>query len=276
MPDLLYRVESDVATLTFNRPDRLNAISGEMLREFGERLREADADPGVRAIVLTGAGRGFCAGLDLKDVAAGEGNLGEGAEASALSLGDSPPAVLHRIDTPTLCALNGPASGYGMDLALGCDLRLASDRALFAPPVGRGLVPESGGTWILPRLVGWARACEVTLLGRRLGAEELRELGLVNRVVPHDELLSETYAWAAELAANPPLAVRAAKRSMRLGLDEGFEANIHHAMAELLKLFRTRDFREGAAVATQGPDQDDEILYRTGHHGPDDDPEKPR
>ena len=131
-----------------------------------------------------------------------------------------------------------------MDLALGCDMILASDRARMICPVSRGVVPESGGTWLLPRLVGWQKASEILLLGRPLDAGRLAQLGLVNRVVPHEQLEAETRTWAAELAANAPLAVTATKRTMRLGLDSTFEANAHHVMAELLQLFRSRDFGE--------------------------------
>jgi enoyl-CoA hydratase/carnithine racemase len=155
---------------------------------------------------------------------------------------------MRRLDTPVLCALNGPAAGYGMDLALGCDFLLASDQARFTPPVRRGVVPESGGTWLLPRLIGWQKACEVTLLARTLDAAEIERLGLANRVVPHDSLMQEARAWADELASNAPLAVAAAKRSMRVGLDSTFEANGHHVMAELMQLFGSEDFREGLAA----------------------------
>ena len=125
--------------------------------------------------------------------------------------------------------------------------QVMADKAEFAPPVRRGVVPESGGTWLLPRLIGWQQACEVVLLGRRLDASEIARLGLANRVLPHEKLLAEAASWAQELAANAPLAVAASKRSMRFGLDESFEANAHHVMAELYQLFRTEDFREGIA-----------------------------
>ncbi|NNL65128.1 MAG: enoyl-CoA hydratase/isomerase family protein [Myxococcales bacterium] len=248
MPDILFEHKDHVTTVTLNRPDRLNAISGEMLTRLSEGLIECDQDPEVRVLLLTGAGRGFCSGLDLKDVAGGSADItGSDGTAGALKIGQTPPFVLHRIDTPVICALNGPASGYGMDLALGCDMVIASDRAQLAPPVRRGVVPESGGTWLLPRLIGWHKACEVTLLARRLDAAELERLGLVNRVVAHDELREEALRWAQELARNAPLAVAAAKRSMRLGLESSFDANAYHVMAELLQLFRTQDFREGIA-----------------------------
>lgn len=246
MPDLLVESEHHVATITLNRPDRLNAITGKMLSELSKQLLGFEQDPDIRAIILTGAGRGFCSGLDLKDAASGSSDITGGKTVPKIA--ETPPFVMRRLDTPVLCALNGPASGYGMDLALGCDFLLASDQAKFAPPVRRGVVPESGGTWLLPRLIGWHKACEVTLLARTLDASEIERLGLANRVVPNDSLMQEARSWADELARNAPLAVAAAKRSMRVGLDSTFEANGHHVMAELMQLFSSQDFREGLAA----------------------------
>ncbi len=248
--DLIVEHDEHITTITLDRPDRLNAISGPMLREMGRMLVDCDADRNVRAVVLTGAGRGFCSGLDLQDLAGGTGiGSGGGDDATGgFRLDDTPPFVLRRIDVPVICRLNGAAAGYGMDLALGCDVVIASDRASFTPPVKRGVVPESGGTWLLPRLIGWQKACEVTLFGRKLDAAELARLDLVNMVVADDELDKTVAAWTADLVAQPPLAVRAAKRVMRLGLDTPFEANAHHVMQELMSLFRTKDFGEAVAA----------------------------
>ena len=249
--DLLYEVQNNVATITLNRPDRLNAITGPMLDSFSRAFRDADRDPAVRVIILTGAGRGFCAGLDLKDQISGQGlgsSNGNGTDLSLqkFDLANSPPVVLHTTDKPVICALNGPAAGYGMDLALGCDIRIASKQAkLAAVFTKRGVLPESGGSWLLPRLIGWAKAAEVAFRGQVLGAEESLALGLVNQVVEHDQLLPAANEMAAEIAANAPLAVQATKRMMRLGLEETFEANVHHVFLQLLPLFRTKDFAEG-------------------------------
>lgn len=246
--DLLVETADHVCTITLNRPDRLNAISRPMLEGLSRALTAADRDPDVRVIVLTGAGRGFCSGLDLKDVAAGT-SIGTGGGTPRFDLQDAPPVVLHRTDKPVLCALNGPAAGYGMDLALGCDIRIASDQAkLAAVAVRRNVLPESGGTWLLPRLVGWARAAEAAFLGRVLDAQECLRLGLVNTVVPHERLMAETRAWAAEIASCAPAAVQATKRMMRLGLEESFEANVHHVYLQLLPLFRSEDFREAVSA----------------------------
>ncbi len=247
--DLLYEVDSNVATITLNRPDRLNAITGPMLESFSRALRDADADRGVRVIILTGAGRGFCAGLDLKDLTAGTGIGANGAGGLAqarFDLVNSPPVVLHTTDKPVICALNGPAAGYGMDLALGADIRIASTEAkLAAVFTKRGILPESGGAWLLPRLVGWAKATEIAFRGQTLGAEEALAAGLVNQVVEHERLMPVAREMAAEIAANAPLAVQATKRMMRLGLEESFEASVHHVFLQLLPLFGSKDFAEG-------------------------------
>jgi enoyl-CoA hydratase/carnithine racemase len=247
--DLLYDVSDGIATITLNRPERLNAISGPMLASFSQAFRDADRDRGVRVIILTGAGRGFCSGLDLKeqgDRANKDSVNGGGAMPARFDLADSPPVVLHQTDKPVICALNGAAAGYGLDLALGCDIRIASDAAKLAAVFAkRGVLPESGGTWLLPRLIGWAKAAEIAFRGQILSPQESLELGLVNKVVPADSLMEESRAMAAEIAANAPLAVQATKRMMRLALEETFEANVHHVYLQLLPLFGTQDFREG-------------------------------
>ena len=245
--DLLYEKDGAVATITLNRPEALNAISLPMLNSLSLALRDADADTAIRVIVMTGAGRGFCAGLDLKVM------FGAGTSGAPLGLRfdlpNSPPMVLRTTDKPVICSLNGPAAGYGFDLALGCDMRVASDKArMGAIFTRRGILPESGGAWMLPRLLGWAKAAELVFRGRMLEAPEALALGLVNAVVPHDRLAEETRAWADEIAGNAPLAVQAAKRLMRLAMEESFEANVHHAYLQLLPLFGTEDFKEGVSA----------------------------
>ena len=247
-----------VATLTLNAPERMNTISGAMLQQISEQLLRADHDPDVRCIVLTGAGRAFCAGLDLQAQMAGPkgglGNLGGGTGSDATFSGEfdlrsAPPVVLHNLDTPTICALNGGSAGYGLDLALGCDIRIAVDTAKLNPGFAkRGILPESGGTWLLPRMVGYAKAAEIAFTGRTLTAAEALDLGLVNHVVSADEFVERTTAMAQEIAANAPLAVRAIKRMMRAAETETFEQNVHHVFLQLLPLLRTDDFSEGVAA----------------------------
>ncbi len=246
MSELLYEKDGPIATITLNRPERMNTISGPMLAELSEKLLTANADRDVRAIILTGSGRAFCAGLDLQDATSGTGIGGGGTLGTTLDLRDAPPTVLHKLDTPVICALNGGAAGYGMDLALGCDIRIASSRAkLAAAFTKRGVLPESGGTWILPRLVGWAKAAEIIFTGRTLDADQCLALGLVNQVVPEASLMEATRALANEIAANAPLAVQSAKRMMRIGLSEQFDDHVHHVFLQLLPLFQSQDFREG-------------------------------
>jgi enoyl-CoA hydratase/carnithine racemase len=245
--ELLTARDGGIATITLNRPDRLNAITPTMLDALSAALVDADQDRDVRVIVLTGAGRGFCSGLDLKDLTAGK-NIGSNPDAmpQRFDLRNAPPIVLHQVDKPTICALNGGAAGYGLDLALGCDVRIASDQAKLAGGFAkRGVLPESGGTWLLPRLVGWAKACEIAFTGRTYTAQEALGLGLVNQVVPHEQFEKEVRVFAEEIAANAPLAVQAIKRMMRLGLEDSFESNVHQVYLQLLPLFRTKDFQEG-------------------------------
>ena len=237
-----------VLTLTLNRPERLNAISRPMLAALSAELDRANIDPEVRVVVLTGAGRGFCSGLDLKARAADEDGGGS-PDLRLFDLHNTPPLVLHRMDKPVICALNGAAAGYGMDMALGCDIRIASDQAkLGAVFVRRGVLPESGGTWYLPRLVGWAKAAEIAFMGDVLDAQRSLELGLVNRVVPHDQLMDEVAAMAARIASNAPYSVQATKRMMRLGMDETFETAVDHTYLQLRPMFGSEDFREGMAA----------------------------
>ncbi len=245
--ELLYDVTDHIATLTINRPNAQNTISGPMLDAMTRRLVEANEDSNVRAIVLTGSGRFFCAGLDLRGGGIG-GGLSGGAGPANLDLRNTPPTVLHAVDKPTICALNGSAAGYGMDLALGCDIRVMAQSAkLAAAFTARGVLPESGGTWILPRLLGWSKAAEIIFTGKTLSAEECLEEGLVSRVVADGEVGATARALAAEIANNAPLAVQAAKRMMRMGMNETFNDHVHHVFLQLLPLFRSEDFREGMA-----------------------------
>lgn len=248
--DLLYGTDGPVATITFNRPDRMNTITIKMLTALSARLIEADADPEVRVIVLTGNGRAWCAGLDVGAAVSGDGIGGDGGAGATgeFNLRDAPPVVLHKIDTPTIAALNGGAAGYGMDLALGCDIRIAASSAkLSAAYTARGLVPESGGTWLLPRIIGWSKAAELLFTARTLTAADAHDMGLVSQVVEPDQLADATASLAAEIASNAPLAVRAAKRLMRHAMTEDMEDHVQRQYLALLPLFGTKDFREGLA-----------------------------
>jgi enoyl-CoA hydratase/carnithine racemase len=150
------------------------------------------------------------------------------------------------MDTPTICAINGGAAGYGLDMALGCDIRIATASAkLNTGFAKRGILPESGGTWLLPRMVGYAKAAELVFRAQTLTAAEALDVGIVNHTVPDDEFVAFTAQIAGEIAANAPLAVRAIKRMMRAAETETFEQNVHHVFLQLLPLLGTSDFKEG-------------------------------
>lgn len=246
---VLYEVADHVATITLNRPDRSNAISGPMLQQLADRLSEADLDRDVRVVVLTGAGRAFCAGLDIKDAVAGTGIGGQGASTGRgvhYNTRNHPTTVMFEMDTPVIGAINGGAAGFGLDIALGCDLRVVAAEAKIATGFAkRGVVPESGGTWYLPRLLGWAKAAEVGFLGRTLTGAEAADMGLANVAVPTDQVVATAREWATEIAANAPLAVQGMKRLFRHGLTEDFPSHVHHVLLQTMLLFQSDDFREG-------------------------------
>ncbi|OLT11356.1 enoyl-CoA hydratase [Pseudonocardia sp. CNS-139] len=221
-----------VLLVTINRPQARNAVNGPVTVGVGEALEHAEQDPEVRVVVLTGAGdRAFCAGLDLKE--------GPGTDPRAARWGFAG-YVAHAISKPTIAAVNGFALGGGTELVLASDLAVAVETATFGlPEVARGIVAGAGGAFRLPRQIPQKVAMEAVLTGRPLTAQRALELGLVNRVVPAEELLPATFALAAEIAANAPLAVQAGKRMAR-GIDDG------HVPAEDADWARTR--REAAAV----------------------------
>jgi len=251
--ELLVEQQGQIAIITLNRPDRLNAISRTMLSELSAKMVEANKDPEVRCIILTGAGRGFCAGLDLVDVA--QGGIGSGDSKGnnrprqLFDLRDAPVNVMWNIDTPVICALNGAAAGYGMDIALLCDMRIAGESAKMAAVTAkRNVVPESGGTWLLPRLIGWAKAAELYYRGRVVGAAECLDIGLVNTVVADDKVMETALEWAQDVADNAPLAVQTTKRMMRMGLEQSYDTSVDQLMMHLGGMFDSEDFKEGVAA----------------------------
>ena len=246
--ELLYRVEGAIATVTLNAPQRMNTISGPMLKLLTEALVKANEDREVRVVILTGTGRAFCAGLNLEAQSKGTDNLsvGSGATPTNIDLRNTPPPVLHAMDKPVIAALNGSAAGYGLDLALGADIRIMAESAkLAASYAKRGVLPESGGTWYLPRMLGWAKAAELIFTARTLDAEQSLAIGLVNKVVPDSEVMGAARELALEIASNAPLAIQAAKRMMRMGWNEPFNEHVHHVFLQLLPLMQTEDMKEG-------------------------------
>ena len=256
--EILIDQKDRVLVITLNRPERLNAISRDMLNELSAKVVEADKDPDIRCIVLTGSGKGFCAGLDLIDtsgrieddkVTKEQGKAANRPARRLFDLRDAPINVMWHCDTPIICAINGAAAGYGMDLTLLCDMRVMSETAkLAAVTAKRNVVPESGGTWLLPRLVGWAKAAELYYRARTIDAEESLKLGLVNEVVPAGSLMDTAMTWAQEVADNAPMAVQTTKRMMRMGLEESYDTAVDHLMVHLNGLFQSEDFAEGLSA----------------------------
>jgi len=213
---LLYETKDGIATLTLNRPERLNAL-GDTLRDdlFGA-LMQASADPQVRVLVITGAGRGFCSGGDVKSMK----ERNEAAEAPPLTdryapLRDRTIFSMRDCPKPIIAAVNGAAAGAGMNLALACDIRIASTAAKFSQAfVKRGLHPDWGGSYFLPRLVGTAKAAELIFTGDSIDAAKALELGIVNAVVTPEELMNEAYKLARKIADGPPVAIALAKRAI--------------------------------------------------------------
>jgi 2-(1,2-epoxy-1,2-dihydrophenyl)acetyl-CoA isomerase len=241
-----FETADQVATITLNRPQALNAFDRAMKTELLARLRSVERDTSVRAVVLTGEGRAFCAGQDLREPFGGE----HPTLADELRLRYNPVILaIVRLAKPVIAAVNGVAAGAGCSLALACDLRVATEGASFVLAFGRvGLVPDSGATWFLPRIVGQARAAELALLGDPVSAEEAARIGLVNRVVPAESLLDEARALASRLAEGSPLAMGLTKRALRYGAHASLEAALEHEAALQGIAGRSRDHEEGVAA----------------------------
>ncbi|MEX0683204.1 MAG: enoyl-CoA hydratase-related protein [Dehalococcoidia bacterium] len=220
---LLYEKKGNVLLLTLNRPDKLNAWSPQMEREFLQALEEANADREVRAIVITGAGRAFCAGGDIQSFSQGLGQSRDGAGPTSLVARDGSPEVPIALarSKPVIAAINGHSVGIGLTMPLACDIRIASDKARFSVRfVKVGLTPECGSTRYLAASAGLGNALYMALTGRIVEADEALRRGLVDQVVPHDELMNVAMGLAEEIAGNPPSAVWAAKRLLHENLAE--------------------------------------------------------
>ncbi|MFQ5746062.1 MAG: enoyl-CoA hydratase/isomerase family protein [Gemmatimonadota bacterium] len=243
---VLVEVRDRVGTLTLNRPDKLNALVGDMRDAIADGLADLAQSPDVRVVVITGAGRAFCAGADVGYLA----SLMEAERIEEARLlveaGRRVVTLISEMPKPVIAALNGPAAGGGANMALACDLRIASDRAAIGQTFNRiGLHPDWGGTYFLPRLVGPARAAELVFLAEMVGAEEAARIGLVNRVVPHEDLRAETARLADRLAAKPAGALRLAKRALRLSPGAGLQDMLDYELEAQTECFRSADAREG-------------------------------
>ncbi|GBD42762.1 1,2-epoxyphenylacetyl-CoA isomerase [bacterium HR40] len=245
-PAVLCAVEGGVAELTLNRPDRLNALDEAAHAALAHHLARIAADSSIRAVLLTGAGRGFCAGQDLSERLAREGS-------DAPDLGDTlerlyNPLVrsLRTLDKPVVCAVNGVAAGAGVSLALACDIVLAARSASFVLAFARiGLVPDSGATWFLPRLVGEARARALALLGEKVSAEQACAWGLVWKVVDDQRLLDEARTLARLLATGPTRAFALTKRALAATWDQPLDSQLALERDLQREAGQTADYREG-------------------------------
>lgn len=235
-PPLNVHTEGAVQVWTITLPEVGNAITDpSVIAGFEAAVDAANRDTAVCAIVLTGAGKIFSAGGNVKDMADGRGMFGLSAIDQRRAYIDGIqriPRALGRLEVPLIAAVNGAAIGAGCDLAMMCDIRIASERASFAESfVQLGLIPGDGGTWFLPRAVGYARAAELTFTGDRIDAGTALEWGLVSRVVPHDDLLTEARALAERIAVNPPHALRMAKRLLQESVSGSLESTLAMAAA---------------------------------------------
>jgi len=255
--EILYDVQDPLATITLHRPDRLNAWTDRMGAEVKHAMARAEADPRAVAIVLTGAGRGFCAGADLQGLQSlSRGGRGRDAlDDLAAEPGDPDMdesfrgtyTYLLSIRKPVIAAINGPCAGMAVPISLCCDLRWASDRAVFTTAFSqRGLIAEWGSSWLLPRLVGPAHAMDLLFSARRIDAAEAERIGLVNRTLPHDELMPHVHAWVKEVAARcSPKSLMVMKRQIWEDLTETLGRAEKKAYGLMLETFNRPDFREG-------------------------------
>lgn len=245
--NLGYETKDQVAYLTLNRPESKNALGGSMRQDLLDALARAEADPEVHVLVLTGAGPAFCAGGDVKEFARA---FAQGVERPLLEkidpVRDRIVLAISEAKKPVIAAVNGAAAGAGMNIALAADIRIASTTAVFSQSfVKRGVHPDFGGTYFLPRLVGLAKAYELIFTGDSVDAEEALRLGIVGRVVPPEQLMQAAAQLAARIAAGPPIAIRLAKRSLRQNASSSLREALERETAAQNLCFDTEDAREG-------------------------------
>jgi enoyl-CoA hydratase/carnithine racemase len=245
--DILLEVADHIATITMNRPERKNAFTVEMFDVLGDTLLAAAANPEVRCLVFTGAGDAFSSGLDLIEAAGQVERLDR--IAFTFEAARSPAIVLQQIEVPVIAAINGPAAGYAVGMAINADIRIMSRTARLVPATKRNLLPESGDTWLLPRLVGWEQAARFYFLGEDLTADQALAAGVVSELADDSDAAKRRAATlATQIAAMPPQAVQAAKRLMRAGRTDSYPEHVHRALLQLLPMFRTKDFAEALAA----------------------------
>jgi enoyl-CoA hydratase/carnithine racemase len=249
---LLVERDGPVTLLTLNRPRARNALDAALLRALGQGLAAAAEDPGARAVVVTGAGGAFCAGADLKAAMMGGGESPFAQLDATIDLYHAMIRAIVGAPKPVIAAVDGGAVGFGCDLALACDLRVLSIEGYLQEKfVKIGLMPDGGGTFWLPRLVGMGRALEMMMLGEAVPAQEALALGLANRVVPQAALRDEALALAHRLAKGPPLALAQIKRAVRAGLGGTIEEALGREKEGQIRCLRSEDCLEGVAAWMQ-------------------------
>ena len=246
--DIIYTKKDHIATIMLNRPEVRNATSNKMVDEWVTAIEDARMDDDIRVLVVTGAGTAFCAGADVKDLTTGPFQQSSPAESrnNWRNGNHRIPRALQALDKPYIGAINGPAAGWGMDLASMCDIRIASDEARVSMSYVRmGIAPGGGGCYFLPRIVGMSKALELIWTGRWVDAQEMLQIGYVSKVVPHEELSAATEAFAADLAKGPPVANQFAKRLAYRGWNSDLDTALE--MTELMKVINwtTEDSGEG-------------------------------
>jgi len=247
--NIVFGISEGIAELTLNRPEKLNSFTGAMHEEVRDALATIASDKSVRVLVLTGAGRGFCAGQDLSDRAVEAG-------AKAVDLGDSveknyAPLVLalRALPMPVICAVNGVAAGAGANLALACDIVLAAQSASFIEVFcNLGLIPDTGGTYFLPRLIGSARAMGLAMLGEKLSAEKAESWGLIWKCIPDADLMTEARAMARHFAAAPTKGLAFTKQALQASASNTLQQQLTLECNFMSELGRSDDYREGVAA----------------------------
>ena len=246
---IILEKKENIATITLNRPEKLNALSDKMAEELPDVFDAVDKDDDVRVVVLTGAGRAFCTGADIQErfltnIEERKKGIVTDVTRGFTELGC---LALAKVRKPVIASINGPAVGFGCTLTLVCDIRIASEKARFSMAFTRvGVSPEFGSTYFLPRLVGMGKACELVFTAKMIDAKEAKELGLVNQVVPADELTKNTYEMAGSIAKLAPLAMQLSKRALYRSLDNDLATQLQYEAFAIDYLRGTKDHEEGA------------------------------
>ncbi len=250
---IAFEKEDRVAMITLNRPERLNAVNRAMLDEFKEALEKVANDDEVRVLIVTGAGRGFCAGADLR-ASGSEAEIGEAdtqeEQRQALRHGLQEISLrLHQLSIPTIAMVNGVATGLGFDWALACDLRIGSENSRFRVSFTKvGAIPGGGGTWLMPKIIGLSKAAELIFTGDFLESKEAEKIGVLNKLVPADDLRMETLSMAKRIAENPPIAVRLSKLQLRKWLEVNMESALEIIAAFQTICLASNDYKEAVAA----------------------------